>query len=562
MFARVHLPMRRKAHFRKRYCVLTWFRGWASSPRGFDLYWVQEALFIPMRCAEYRDSLVHALRLRVVLRRSALVCTLLVSGCTVGPDFLTPPAPSVEKYLPDERPAREGRGGPAAGLAAGLVFGADVSAQWWRHFGSAELNRLIEAGIAQNADLQTAEAALRVAQANVVVQRGALFPTVGLGFNSSSQRVSQTLSAPTPSGDYLYSLHTGQVNVAFSPDIWGGTRRQIESAEAQARASAFQREAAYLSLTANIALAAVQEASLRGQIAATTRIISAQEQLLGILRKQNSAGQIALPDVVAQETAVAQARLLLPTLERQLGQQRNLLAVLTGRFPGEGVKGSFSLRSFRLPHKIPLSLPADLVRNRPDIRIAEENLHAANALIGTAIANRLPQITLSASAGSSAASLGRLLSPETGFWTIAGNAAQTVFDAGTLAARQQSAEEFTTQTASQYRSTVLMAFQNVADTLRALQSDARALDAAIAAEGAASRNLDLLRKQVDAGQISLPLLLNAQQAYLQTALARVQAEAQRIADTVALFQALGGGWWNRPGPLVPPLDPVPVVAAN
>jgi NodT family efflux transporter outer membrane factor (OMF) lipoprotein len=516
-----------------------------------------------MRCAAYGDSLFQTPKLRplsVVLRRSALVCTLFVSGCTVGPDFLTPPPPSIEKYLPDERPAQEGRGGPAAGL----VWGADVSAQWWRHFGSAELNHLIEAGIAQNADLQTAEAALRVAQANVVVQRGALFPVVGLGFNSSSQRVSQTLSAPTTSGDYLYSLHTGQVNVAFSPDIWGGTRRQIESAEAQARAAAFQREAAYLSLTANIALAAVQEASLRGQIAATTRIIGAQEQLLGILRKQNSAGQIALPDVASQETAVAQAKLLLPTLERQLGQQRNLLAVLTGRFPSEGVKGSFSLRSFRLPRKIPLSLPADLVRNRPDIRIAEENLHAANALIGTAIANRLPQITLSASAGSSAASLGRLLSPETGFWTIAGNAAQTVFDAGTLAARQQSAEEFTTQTASQYRATVLMAFQNVADTLRALQSDARALNAAIAAEGAASRNLDLIRKQVDAGQISLPLLLNAQQAYLQTALARVQAEAQRIADTVALFQALGGGWWNRPGPLVPPLDPVPVpvVAAN
>ena len=522
-----------------------------------------------MRCAAYGDSLVHALKLgaskaafaSVVLRRSALACTLIVSGCTVGPDFLTPPPPAVDKYLPDQRPAREGRGGPAAGL----VWGADVSAQWWRHFGSPELNRLIEAGIAQNADLQTAEAALRVAQTNVVIQRGALFPVVGLGFNSSSQRVaSQTLSAPTSSGDYLYSLHTGQVNVAFSPDIWGGTRRQIESAEAQARAAAFQREAAYLSLTANIALAAVQEASLRGQISATTRIINAQEQLLGILRRQNSAGQIALPDVVAQETAVAQAKLLLPPLERQLGQQRNLLAVLTGRFPGEGVKGSFTLRSFHLPRKIPLSLPADLVRNRPDIRVAEENLHAANALIGTAIANRLPQITLSANAGSSADSLGRLFSPGTGFWTIAGNAAQTIFDAGTLAARQQSAEEFTAQTASQYRATVLMAFQNVADTLRALQSDARALNAAIAAEGAASRNLDLMRKQVEAGQISLPLLLSAQQAYLQTALARVQADAQRIADTVALFQALGGGWWNRPGPLVPPVDlvPVPVVAAN
>ena len=517
-----------------------------------------------MRRAEYGVRLSFALKARlraVVLRRSILICTLVVSGCTVGPDFAPPPSPSVEKYLADERPARAGRRGPAAGL----VWGGDVSAQWWRHFGSAELNRLIEAGIAENADLQTAEAALRVAQANVAVQRGALFPVVGLGLNSSRQLVpSQTLSAPTATGDYIYSLHTGQVNVGFSPDIWGGTRRQIESAEAQARAAAFQREAAYLSLTANIALAAIQEASLRGQIAATTRIINAQSQLLGVLNRQNAAGQIGLPEVVAQETAVALAKLLLPPLERQLGQQRNLLAVLTGRFPSEGTKGGFGLRSFRLPRKVPLSLPADLVRNRPDIRIAEENLHAANALIGTAIANRLPQITLSANAGSSADSIGRLFSAGTGFWTIAGNVAQTVFDAGTLAARQQSAEEFTAQTASQYRSTVLIAFQNVADTLRALQSDARALNAAITAESAASRNIDLVRKQVEAGQISLPLLLNAQQASLQTTLARVQAEAQRIADTVALFQALGGGWWNRPGPLVPPPDltRAPLVAAN
>jgi NodT family efflux transporter outer membrane factor (OMF) lipoprotein len=267
--------------------------------------------------------------------------------------------------------------------------------------------------------------------------------------------------------------------------------------------------------------------------------------LLDILRRQNDRGQIALPDVVAQETAAAQARLLLPPLERQLAQQRNLLATLTGRFAGEGLSAAFELTSFRLPRKLPLSLPADLVRQRPDIRAAEANLHAQNAQIGVAFANRLPQITLTGNAGSSADAMARLFSPGTMFWTLAGNAAQTVFDAGSRYYKQKAAEEAAAQAAAQYRATVLTAFQNVADVLRALQADARTVDAAIAAEQSANRSIDLVRRQVEQGQVSSPVLLNAQQAFLQTSLARVQAQAARLADTVALYQALGGGWWNR-----------------
>jgi NodT family efflux transporter outer membrane factor (OMF) lipoprotein len=194
---------------------------------------------------------------------------------------------------------------------------------------------------------------------------------------------------------------------------------------------------------------------------------------------------------------------------------------------------------------VPLSLPADLIRQRPDVRAAEAALHAANAQIGVAIANRLPQITLTGNAGSSADSITRLFSPGTLFWAVAGNAAQTVFDAGSRYFKQKAAEETTAQAAAQYRSTVLVAFQNVADVLRALQVDERTITAAIAAEESASRNIELVRRQVEQGQVSSPVLLIAQQAYLQTSLARVQAQAARLADTVALFQALGGGWWNR-----------------
>jgi NodT family efflux transporter outer membrane factor (OMF) lipoprotein len=472
----------------------------------------------------------------------AVALTMLTGCLMVGPDFQSPPPPGVTGFLPGQRESVPG---------AAVIRGAQISARWWDVFRSRNLNRLIQDGIENNPDLQAAEAAVRVAQANALSLRGTLFPVINATFDGSRQRIpDQTLTSNAASGATIYSLYTPQVTVAFVPDVFGGTRRAIESADAVAEQQSFQREAVYVTLASNIALAAIQEASLRGQIAATRRLIEIQTQLLDILRRQNDRGQIALPDVVAQETAAAQARLLLPPLERQLAQQRNLLATLTGRFAGEGVSATFELASFQLPRKLPLSLPADLVRQRPDVRAAEANLHVVNAQIGVAIANRLPQLTLTGNAGSSADAFARLFSPGTVFWTIAGNAAQTVFDAGTRYYKQKAAEEAAAQAAAQYRSTVLVAFQNVADVLRALQADARTVSAAVAAEESANRSIDLVRRQVEQGQVSSPVLLNAQQAYLQTSLARVQAQAARLADTVALYQALGGGWWNRIEPLV------------
>jgi len=471
-----------------------------------------------------------------------LIVAAMLTGCAVGPDFQTPPPPEVTSYL-----------GRLAGLIPGdrvpgqrVVQGADIPGRWWELFRSRHLNGLITEGIARNSDLQAAEAAVRVAQANALAQRGTLFPVVTADFNNSrQQQPSATLSPDAANNSTTFSLHTAQVSVSYVPDVFGGNRRSIEAADALTESQAFQREGIYLTLTSNIALAAIQEASLRGQIAATRRLIALQSRLLDILRRQYDQGQIALIDVTAQETAVAQARLLLAPLERQLGQQRDLLAFLTGRFPSEDMAATFQIGSFRLPRSLPLTLPADLVRQRPDVRVAEANLHQASAQVGVAIANRLPKITLTGNAGSSALAMSKLFTPGTGFWFVGSDVAQTVFDAGTLYHKQRAAEEALNQAAAQYRSTVFTAFQNVADTLRALQVDSRAINAAIAAERAASRNIDLVSKQVEQGQVSLPVLLNAQQAYLQTSLALVQAQAARLADTVALFQALGGGWWNR-----------------
>ena len=505
-------------------------------------------LFISHRAGICRRRGLGVL-LRAWLHRcgSVLVLAPTLVGCAVGPDFQTPGPPAVTGYLSKERGPGSIRGERVPGQA--LIRGGEIPARWWELLRSRYLNELIERGIIQNTNLQAAEHAVRIAQANALAQRGALFPTAVGNFNASRQK--QPLGTVTPtaeSGASTFNLYTAQVTVTYVADVFGGIRRQIEAADAQVEAQAFQREAVYFTLTSNIALAAIQEASLRGQIAATRRLITLQTQLLEILRKRFEQGQIARTDVLTQETALAQTKLLLPPLEKQLAQQRDLLAQLTGGFPSETIAETFELRSFHLPRKVPLSLTADLVRQRPDIRVAEANLREANAQIGAAIANRLPQITLNGNVGSTASTVVQLFSPGTGFWLIAGNAAQTLFDAGTLENKQRAVEEAFNQLTSQYRTVVLTAFQNVADTLRALQADANAVDAAIAAERSAATNIRLVREQVEQGLVNIPVLLIVQQAFLQTSIARVQADAARLADTVALFQALGGGWWNRPEP--------------
>lgn len=476
-------------------------------------------------------------------RSIAAVVALALGGCVVGPDFSAPSVPPVSGFLPAS--ASKDLEKPQA-----VKFnpGARLAGDWWQVFGSKRLNELIELGMAHNADIEAAEAALRVAEYNSLAIRGSFWPTVQGNWSSSRQLTpDRTLTSNHAKGKSVYSLHTPQVTVTYVADVFGGVRRQVEAAEAQVEVQQFQREAVVLTLTSNIALAAIQLASFEGQITATRRLIALQSQLLDTLKRQHAAGQIALPDVLAQETAVAQGKLLLPPLERQFDQQRHLIAVLTGRFPAEAGKEVFKLASFRMPRNVPVSLPADFVQQRPDIKVAEANLKQANAQLGVAMAARLPQITLSGNGGNTADAIGKLFLPSTWVYLVAGTVAQSIFDGNTLKNRQAAAEATFNQLTAQYRGVVLVAFQNVADVLRAIEADAKLVVAAREAEQAAERSLTLVRQQVEQGQVSLPALLTAQQAYLQTSLARVQAEASRLADIVALYQALGGGWWNRKG---------------
>jgi NodT family efflux transporter outer membrane factor (OMF) lipoprotein len=437
------------------------------------------------------------------------------------------------------------------GAAQRFVQDVDIPGQWWTLFHSQPLNDLIEQSIKANPNLTAAQAALRQARENAAAQRGSYFPQVSGEFSASRDLTpTAALSPASATGNPYYSLITPQLNVSFVPDVFGANRRAVEALEAQSENLRFELEATYVTLTANVVTGALQEASLRGQIAATEETINLESGLLAILRKQYELGQVSMAEVAAQEATLAQARLALPPLQKQLAQQRDALIALAGRFPNEDVAARFQLADLKLPTDLPVSLPSKLVEQRPDVRAAEETLHSASAQIGVAVAARLPQITLTANVGNSAAALSSMFMPGTNFWTLAGGLTAPIFSGGTLLHKQRAAQAGFDQAAAQYKATVITALQNVADALHALQSDADGLAAATASEQAAGRSLAIVRKQLELGQVAYLALLNAEQTYQQAKLALVQAQAARLSDTAGLFQALGGGWWNRPSEVV------------
>jgi NodT family efflux transporter outer membrane factor (OMF) lipoprotein len=477
----------------------------------------------------------------------ALLFALLLAGCAVGPDFEPPAAPDVEGYTREPLPARTASAEILGGAEQRLVRDLDIPGQWWTLFHSEALNTLIEEALKNNPTLPAAEAALRQAWENVYAAQGAFFPTAVVSYSPSRNKTATGVTfTAASSGKPWFTLHTAQVVVTYAPDVFGGTRREVESLAATAEFQRFQLEAAYLTLTSNVVAAAVLEASLRGQIAATEEIIKIETQALGILRKQFELGQVAGADVAAVEATLAQAQATLPPLQQKLAVQRDLLTALIGRFPSQEPAERFELASLQLPQELPVSLPSKLVDQRPDIQSAEAQLHSASAAIGVAVAARLPQFTLTGNAGTTANQISQLfITPGTAFWTFAGNVAQTVFDAGTLLHKQRAAEAAFDQAAEMYRSAIITAFQNVADSLHALGSDAETLKAAYAAERAAFKSLEIARRQLQLGAIGYLGLLTAENTYETALLALVQAQAGRYADTAALFQALGGGWWKR-----------------
>lgn len=484
------------------------------------------------------------------LRRAGTLASasLLVVGCTVGPDFKTPelarPVDPAGSFTPVPVPAYTASAAAAGGASQRFVKGQDIPAAWWRVFRSVPLDQLIRSALELSPTLASAEAALRQARETYEATAGStLVPKVYAEVGVERKRLSQ-LSSRT-SGGIEYTAYAPSLNVSYTFDAFGGNRRLLEGLRAAVDYQSYQFEAAVLTLTANVVTTAIQEASLRAQLKATQEVIDAESNSLTVIQKQAALGSIAKSTVLQQQALLAQTHATVPALEKALAQTRHQLAVLAGRLPGEQGLPEFDLDALHLPDELPLSLPSELTRQRPDVRASEALLHQASAQVGVATANLYPQFSLSASYGSESSTISKLFTPATTTWSLAGGLVQPIFDAGALQAKRRAALDAYDQAQAQYQQTALNAFLGVANALRALESDANALRAQVRAESLARQSLDLVTRQYQLGAVSSLGVLDSQRTYQQTRLALVQAQAARYADTAALFQALGGGWWNR-----------------
>jgi len=490
----------------------------------------------------------------------------LLTACAVGPDFKQPPAPDATAYAPkpigDSTVAAPGPGGDAQHF----VMGRDIPFAWWTQFQSPQLNALVEKALKANPTITAARAALRQAHEFTDAQRGFFYPTVSAEFTPTRQKLAGNLnsgapgvqgngsnivgytnpSGPAPyNAPVYYNFYTAQLALSYSPDVFGSNRRQVESLKAQEDSLRFDMEATYITLATNVVAAAIQEASVKSQVDATEAFIGQNTKAVEILHNQFRLGYAMGIDVATQEAALAQARALLPPLQKQLEQTHDLIRALCGNLPNEALDDDFDLATLHLPEDLPFTLPSKLVEQRPDIRAAEEQLHSASAQVGVAVAARLPQFNLTAALGGTASQIPQMFSSGGPFWNLIGDVMQPIFDGGTLRHKENAAEQALIQAQAQYRSTVITAFQNVADTLHAIQSDADALAAAAESERAAKVVLDITEKQYKFGYVNFLTLLNAQENHQQALVVLLQARTNRYGDTATLFQALGGGWWNR-----------------
>ena len=475
------------------------------------------------------------------VRSLALLIGLSLAGCAVGPDYQRPTAPAVDRYTAQPLPATTATAKAAGGDAQRFLQGRDVPERWWTTFGSAELSRRVGLALQHSPSIASAQAALRQAQENADAARGGLFPAVDAGAGATRQKQSAALSN-TASGAGPFTLYNASVSVSYTLDLFGGVRRGIEAQLAQSDYQQAQLDSTYLALAGNVVTASLQEASLREQIRATEQIVDWQRKTVGIAEKQLQIGATALSDTLAVRSQLATTEATLPPLRAQLAATRNQLATYLGSTPAQLELSALTLDAVQLPQDIPVSLPSQLVDQRPDIRAASAQLHAASAQVGVATAAMLPQITLAGSGGSQALDRGNLFSAGTGVWSLGLNLTQPLFHGGELLHRKRAAQAGLDRAAADWQQTVLTAFQNVADALQALEYDAQTLAAQATAESMAAQRLDLARQQYRLGATGYLNLLDAERSYQQARITLIQARAARLSDTVALYTALGGGW--------------------
>lgn len=463
------------------------------------------------------------------MRYCGFFLLLLLTACTLGPDFVRPKAPIATHYV-DER------------LQQQFDVQKIIPIQWWKIYQSPALNRFMSKALRASPDLKSAEANLKIAHENVRAHQLYYLPYANASFNPTRQLTAGTLQSNLASNEYLYSLETALVSVTYMPDVWGMQYRKLESLKAQREAAFYQKRAIYLTLASNLVLAVIQEASLREQREVTIKMIDVVKRRLAMIKQEQSIGQIGVLPVVAEQNLLAQLELNLAVLEKQWQSKRHLLHAMAGRLPGEHLELNWTLASFHLPKKLPLKLPSALVQQRPDIQAAIAQLHSASAEVGVATANRFPSLILSSYTGSAPLNFGTLFAGGTGFWGAGMNFLGPLFDWGALKHKQKGAVAYYQFACEQYRKVILVAFKNVADTLTALESDDAALNYARDQKRATEKTKSIARQSFEYGKTGYLNVLFAEQSDKEATLNVIQAEANRLGDTVALFQALGGGW--------------------
>ena len=484
--------------------------------------------------------------LKVTATLAMHAAAVLMSSCAVGPDFHTPEPPKATRYTSGQQPTVTVDAPGPSGAAQTFVLDRDIPGDWYSLFQSEPLDNLVRQALRDSPTLEAAKAALRSAQFTYQAERGALFlPQADGQLGATRERIPGAAFGNPAAPASTFTLFNATVNVSYRVDLFGASRRQLEELSAQSDYQRWQLEAADLTLTGNVVTTAVTIVSLKEQLVAVQDVVEKETELFQVVQRQFEAGGVSKADVLSQQAQLAQAEALVPGLEKALAQAQHRLAVLAGRTPDDETLPDFTLDALTLPTQLPVSVPAKLVRQRPDVRSAEALLEQASAAVGVATANLYPQLNLTGSIGTESLKAGSLFGAGTETWSAGAALLQPLFHGGELRYKRKAAIADLEKADANYRQAVLSALQEVADTLRALEADARDLRAQVAAEHAALDALDIARKQLRVGGISYITVLNAERLYLQARQARVQAQAARYADSAALFQALGGGWWNR-----------------
>jgi NodT family efflux transporter outer membrane factor (OMF) lipoprotein len=466
-----------------------------------------------------------------------MIWGMALTGCSVGPDFKSPAPPVVQNYTAAALPAQTASAPIELGGAQHFMQQVPIGTAWWRQFGSSELNRLVDQALQSSPTLEAAQATLRQAEETYNAQAGStLYPQVGVGLGGARERYNAAgLAMPI---SHTFDLYNASVDVSYNLDLSGGNRRTLEALAAQADYQRFQFDGARLTVAANVVTSAFAQAQLSAQIMAVEQILAAQTEQLHLIRQRLAMGNASDADVLILQTQVKQTRASILPMRNRLEQINHLLAILVGQPPGAASMPQFALTNFYLPTDLPLHIPSELVRQRPDIQASEALLHVANAQYGVAVSRFYPQLTLSASMGSLTNAV--LFNSASGVWGLAGQLTQPLFNAG-LRPGARAAKAGFNAAAANYRQTVLQALRNVADVLRALDNDAQALQAQADANALVRHSLELVQTQYRLGVDNYLQVLTAQQQVQQTNIDLITIQAQRLADTAALYQAMGGG---------------------